>query len=235
MATVNLPEGMSPQAIIAALTYLAQQAEAAAYVRPSGVLPQSMMRGVNKNYTYEFRPYPKALTPPDVIVSDAKQEQALRIKWRTPLPWAVNDPEQRGFIAEYYTSREYPQRMTPPQIVVQDEPQEAAVMAAWRAEYGEDAVRLYPAWFFHATQAPVLVANPRELEKLGQGWFPTPAQAIDAAKGNKPAVPASEELERGRLMKLAGDLDIKVDDRMKTPKIRQLVETAQGKIAEQVI
>jgi hypothetical protein len=232
---LNLPEGMTPQAIMAALQYLSQQAQQAAYKRPSGVLPQNMMRGVNPNYTYEYKPYPKALTPPDVIVADDKEEKALRIKWKTPLPWAVNDPEQREFIAEYYANQSYPHRMTPPQIIVQDESHEAAVKAAWRAEYGEDAVRLYPAWFFHASQPPALVGSAKELEKLGAGWHDTPAKAVDAAKGIKPAVPASEELERASLMKLAGDLDIKVDERMKTPRIRQMVVAAQEKIAEQVI
>jgi hypothetical protein len=235
MTQVNLPEGMSPQAIMAALQYLATQTAAAQYQRPSGVLPASMMRGVNKSYTYEFRPYPKALTPPDIEVTSDREEKALRIKWKMPLPWAVNDPEQREFIAEYYARREYPVRMTPPQIIVQDEAHEDAVKAAWRAEYGEDAVRLYPAWFFHATQAPVLVGNAKELEKLGQGWFPTPTQAIDAARGVRAPVKAADELERDRLMKLAANLDIRVDERMKTSKIRSLVEAAQEKIAEQVI
>jgi len=235
MVQLNLPDGMTPQAIMAALQYLAQQAQAAAYQRPSGVLPPSMMRGVNKSYVYEYKEFPKALQPPDIEVSDDKEEKALRIKWKLALPWATNDPEQRGFIAEYYAQQSYPHRMTPPQIMVNDEQHEAAVRAAWRAEYGEDAVRLYPAWFFHASQPPALVNNPKEKEKLGPGWHDTPAKAMDAAKGIRAAVPASEELERMNLIKLAGDLDIKVDERMKTARIRQMVEAAQEKIAEQVI
>lgn len=235
MAQLNLPEGMSPQAIMAALQYLATQTQAAQYKRPSGVLPPSMMRGVNPNYVYEYREYPKSLQPPDVEAANDKEEKALRIKWRMPLPWVINDPAQGHFIDEYYNTQTYPHRMTPPEVIVLDEAQEAAVKAGWRAEYGEDAVRLYPAWYFHASHPPVLVGNAKEREKLGDGWHDTPAKAIDAARGIKPAVKGSEELERASLIKLAGDLDIKVDERMKTPRIRQMVEAAQEKIAEQVI
>jgi hypothetical protein len=235
MAQMNLPDGMTPQAIMAALQYLSTQTQASQYKRPSGVLPPSMMRGVNPAYVYEFREYPKALTPPDVEVANDQEERQLRIKWRMPLPWMINDPEQREFIAEYYRVQEYPHRMTPPQIIVHDEAHEAAVKAAWRAEYGEDAVRLYPAWYFHASQPPVLVSSAKEREKLGDGWYDAPSKAIDAARGRAPMTKGKDELDRISLMKLAEGLDIKVDERMKTPRIRQMVEAAQEKLAEQVI
>lgn len=228
MTQVNLPEGMSLNVITAALQFLATQAQELAE-RPSGVLQPNQIRGVKKNYKYEFREFPKALNPPEVEVKDATQERRMRVKWNRPLPWPVHDTQGREYIVQYYDSQEYPKRMTPPQVVVQDANEEAAVRAGWQAEYGESGGRMYPAWLFHSALAPVYVNSRVEEEKLGDGWYTNPQDAVNAAKGVKPVVQASEELERADLIKRAETLDVQIDARMKTPKIRQLVETAEEK------
>lgn len=228
MAQVNLPEGLSQGAIMAALQFLQAQAQEM-QERPSGLLPANMIRGVKKNYKYEYREFPKALTPPDIEVADATQEKRLRVKWNQPLPWRSNDAEGKQFIAEYYAAREYPIRMSPPQLVVQNDNEEAAVRAGWQAEYGDSGGRMYPAWLFHASKSPVLVNSKVEEEKLGAGWYANPQEAMDAAKNTKPAQPASEEIERIDLIARAEKLEVQIDVRMKTGRIRQLVEMAEDK------
>jgi hypothetical protein len=122
--------------------------------------------------------------------------------------------------------------MTPPQVVVQDATEEAAIRAGWQAEYGVGEAKLYPAWKFHPTKKPVLVNNAREEDALGDGWFDQPDEAQAAAAGRKPAVPAADELDRQRLIELAGELGITIDARMKTPALREKVRTAQDRAKE---
>ena len=232
MVQMNLPAGMSPQAIQAALAFLATQTSQGRAHRVSGLLPQNMIRGYNPDYVYEYQPYPKALTPPDIEVADAKQEAALRAKWNDPLPWPRNEPQGQEYIRAYYAEREYPVRMTPPQIIVQDASEEAAVRAGWQAEYGMGEAKLYPAWKFHPAKRPVLVNNAREEDALGDGWYDQPDEAQAAASGRKPAVPASEELDRQTLIELAGELGIHIDARMKTPALREKVRSAQDRAKE---
>lgn len=228
MAQVNLPEGLSPGAITAALQFLAAQAQEM-QERPSGLLPANMIRGVKKNYKYEYREFPKALTPPDIEVADATQEKRLRVKWNQPLPWRTNDPEGKQYIAEYYASREYPYRMSPPQVIVHNDNEEASVRAGWQAEFGSSGPRMYPAWVFHASKDPVQVMNAKDEERLGAGWYSNPQEAMNAAKNERPAQPASEEIERIDLIKRAEQLEVPIDARMKTGRIRQLVEAAEEK------
>ena len=232
MVQMNLPAGMTTQAIQAALAFLASQTSNARQHRVSGLLPANMIRGVNPDYVYEFQPYPKALTPPDVEVTDAKQEAALRTKWNDQLPWARNEPEGQELIRAYYSEREYPVCMTPPQIVVQDASEEAAVRAGWQAEYGMGEAKLFPAWKFHPSKKPVLVNNQREEAALGDGWFDQPDEAQSAAAGRKPAVPASDELDRQTMIELAGQLGIQIDARMKTPALREKIRVHQERAKE---
>jgi len=106
-----------------------------------------------------------------------------------------------------------------------------AVRAGWQAEYGETGGRMYPAWMFHIQLPAVLVNSKTDEDKLGTGWYPSPQDAMNAAKGVKAPVQASEELERAELIQRAEFLDVTIDARMKTPKIRQLVEAAEAKKA----
>jgi hypothetical protein len=117
--------------------------------------------------------------------------------------------------------------MTPPQVIVADETEEQATRAAWQAEFGSTGGILYPAWFFHARMPPAMVNSAKEREKLGDGWYPTPQEAIDAARNVPKPVKAAEEIERSELLKLAEELDVHIDARMKTAKIKQLVEDAK--------
>src|SRR5215831_7134590 len=221
MTTVNLPDGMSLQSITAALQFLASQSALKAYKRPSGLLQPNMIRGVDPNYVYEYRPYPKAITPPDVIIADAAEEKKLRVKWNRPLPWGMHEPNGAQYIREYYERQEYPKRETPPVVIVADAVEEAGVRAGWRTEFGSDGGIMYPAWFFSATAKPVLVSNAREREKLGEGWYENPAEALAAARGKPEPVPAKEELERAQLEKIAEQLDVRIDTRMKTRQVKQ--------------
>lgn len=223
---LNLPPGVNAAMIAATLQYLQAQAEQNA-PRPSGLLQKHMIRGVNKNYKYEYREFPKALTPPDIEVADAKQERQLRVKWSRPLPWDATKPEGQALIAQYYEEQVYPKRETPPQIVVQDANEEASVRAAWQMEYGESAGIIYPAWFFHVTKQPVMVSNSKQRDALGKGWFATPSEAMDAAKGITAPVKLDEQEEREALIRRADELGVSYDMRMKTPKIKQLVQQAE--------
>lgn len=226
----NLPAGMTTQQIQAALAFVASQAVRQQH-RPSGLLPANMIRGVDPNYVYEYREFPKALTPPDVEVKDAKEEASLRVRWKMPLQWQANDPQGAEYIRAYYVEREYPVRMTPPQVIVNDEAEEDAIRAGWRAEYGSAERRLYPLWRFHATKPPVYCKTAREEEALGEGWHDSPGEAAEAAK-SKPAASAADELDRAALLDLAAELGIQIDGRTKTPAIRDKVRAAQDRAKE---
>ena len=129
MVQINLPPNINPAILAAALQYLQAQAQQMA-PRPSGVLQPHQIRGVNPQYKYEYKEFPKALTPPDWEIKDAKQERDLRVRWRRPLPWS-DQADGKDLTAQYYAEQEYPKRETPPQIIVNDTTEEAAVRAAW--------------------------------------------------------------------------------------------------------
>lgn len=222
----NVPPGMTPAMIQAALAYLLSQAQQNA-PRPSGLLQAHQIRGVNPSYKYEYREYPKALTPPDIEIQNAAEERALRVKWREPLPWQANDPAGAELIRVFYEEAEYPKRVTPPQVFVADMAEEAAVRAQWQAEFGVDGGIVYPAWFFHVSKQPAMVHSAAQRDALGAGWYQTPQEAVDAAKGVQAPVQASEEIERARLLARADELGVSVDARMKTPRLRNIVDKAE--------
>ena len=53
----------------------------------------------------------------------------------------------------------------------------------------------FPTWRYHATEAPVLVNDPGELEALGAEWADTPA-AFDAKAGNQAPEPAEQQKKK---------------------------------------
>jgi hypothetical protein len=226
MENIGMPDGtvITPEAIAAAMLFLANQA-ANQKPRPTGLLPQSMIRGVNPNYRYEFREYPKALIPPDVIVSNRQEEHLCRVKWQEPLPWPSNDPAGRELIEQYYATQNYPKRMTPPPIPAKDAAEEASYRAAWRDDFGE--IDIFPMWMFHATNQPVLVGNRQQKEALGDGWFPNLMDAWNHVRGIRIEQPTDDAVEREELMKLADELGVAYDMRVKTGVLRQKVEQAR--------
>lgn len=235
MPRENLPPelaNVSPAALEAVLLLLRQQQQEEAD-RQTGILQPNQIRGVKKNYQYKYQEYPKALTPPPIEVANAHEERRNRTKWNMPLPWDARDPMQQEYIRDYYALREYPVTMQPPQVIAQDANHEAAIRAQWQAEFGIEAIKLYPAWKFHSSKPPVQVADAKAEELLGPGWYDTPQEAMDAIKATpKPPTKTQDELDREALIELAGQLGIKIDAREKTPTIRKKVSDAQEKLAE---
>jgi len=221
----NLPPGMTMEMMRAALAFLASQT--IPVTRPSGLLQPNQIRGVDPNRKYTFIEYPKALTPPDVEIKSMQEERQLRVKWQQPLPYNVNDPQGKEFIDEYYATQTYPKLATPPQIIVHSSDEEAAIRASWNMDGQE--VQLFPMWMFHASKPSVLVNNAKQLEQLGEGWFRTPQEAIDSAKGQKPVVQASEEIRRAEIIKRADELGVAYDRRQTTDAIARAVEKAETK------
>lgn len=231
MQTENMPAGITAQQIALALQYLKQQMEQNA-PRPSGLLPANMIRGVNKNYQYEYRPYPKCLMPPEVTVSSRVEEARLRSKWGQPLPWPVTTQEGLATIEKYYVEQEYPKLMQPPPVIAETEEQAAAILASWRQEFGDAAIAIYPMWMHHPSQPSILVKDRAAREALGKNWYATIQEAQDAAAGVEPPKPAEPEREeRERLFARASELKVKIDSRIKTPLLRQIVAQAEEKAA----
>jgi hypothetical protein len=230
MENIGMPDGsvITPEMLAAAMQFIANQ-QAQTRPRPTGILPPNMIRGVNPNYRYEYREYPKALIPPDVLVSNRMEESVCRVRWQEPLPWPTNSPEGRELIEQYYARQEYPKRMTPPPVAAKDAAEEASYRAAWREDFGD--VDIYPMWMFHATNQPVLVANRQQKDALGDGWFPNLMDAWNHVRGIRPEQTLDSETERTDLMLRADALGLAYDMRIQLGLLRQLVEKAEAKAA----
>lgn len=173
--TTPLPPGLTPEMMASIATYFAeQQALAKQHVRPKGILQPNQIRGVDPNYSYRYREFPKALTPPPVIVADEAEERTFRVKRGQPLPW-----EKPEMAVEYYKLRQYPVKLQPSQILVHSSEEERATKASWNLQ-APDHVS-YPRWLFNPMEAPRMVSSASEEDALGKDWFPTIKEATDAA------------------------------------------------------
>lgn len=185
---------------------------------------------IRPNKPYAYRAYPKALTPPKVIVNSADHELELRAQWGTPLPYD-GDTSGAGNRQSYFLRQNYPKQMTPPQVIVENAEEERRVLASWMVG-GTDPVesQKWPQYRFSAEGGGILVDNAAEAEALGPGWYLTPAEAVEAAKAQdrfRGAAPAassgSEENERAELYRLAEERMIKVNKHWSTERLRRAV------------
>jgi hypothetical protein len=157
-----------------------------------GLLDRSQIRGINPDYSYTYKPFPRMIYPPLVIVIDATQEKKLRTKWNQPLPWAAQQMKERD---EYYALQDYPKEMQPPGVVVNNADEEAAVKASWNVGNGVAIREDWPRYMFHATKGGKMVRDAAEMQALGPGWYETPEEAVKAAAANVPAAVAVSEPE----------------------------------------
>jgi len=56
----------------------------------------------------------------------------------------------------------------------------------------DPVVQRYPAWRYHATEPAVVVENAEADERLGDGWFDSPALTKPAKAAKKTEEPAEE-------------------------------------------
>ena len=221
MNTPVLPEGMTPDMMAAIAAFMQQQQQALNRARPSGILQPNQIRGVNPNYKYKYREFPKALDPPPVTVTDAPQERTLRSRWNQPLPWGDKD-----MVEAYYGEQEYPKEMLPPQVVVNSPEEEESMLASWHGKTGRVN---YPRWMFHAEREAVLVRSHDDQVALGAGWFPTVKEAIESAQA---AVRVSKNpSEREDLMNRAHQLGIEFKPQWSTDRLRDAVSAAEKEAA----
>ena len=147
------------------------------------------MRGIDPNYQYTFKGYPKALYPPPMVVKDIAHEKRLRSEWKQPLPW-TNAAEQKSR-DEYWALQVYPKEMQPPHVTVQSPDEEAAVLGSWNVRKVKSHSDVWPHYMFHAKHGAKMVMSLADLQSLGNGWCDTPEQAIAIAAGIAPSKPQS--------------------------------------------
>lgn len=130
----------------------------------------------------EFHEYPKALTPPTVTVSSEMEERRLRSRWNQPLPYLEN-PE-KVMIEKYYAEQVYPKQMQPPQVIVNSPEEESGILAGWQRSPDAQSAASdpYPKFLFHPFKPAQMVRNKADEDRLGPGWFPTIAEAVEAAQ-----------------------------------------------------
>lgn len=235
-----LPPGLTPEMMANLAAFLAAQPAKQNVSRPNGLLQPNQIRGYNANYKYEFREYPKALTPPRMTVRDANHERTLRVEWGRPLPWN-NDLDGAPRIAEYYGTESYPKEIVPPQIVVFTRAEEDAKLAAWRAEAGDEPLNRdadYPKWLFHPDKPALMVATRDEEIALGRGWFSTPAEAQSASKPKGPStakyvsnrMTPEEEAERIDLVERAAKVNLQFYPQWSSARLKREVEELEAKL-----
>lgn len=183
---------------------------------------------IKPNKPYMFRPYPKALTPPAVIVETRDREMELRAEWGTPLPYD-GDASAESHRESYFLRQKYPKKMVPPQILVDSAEEERRVLASWQVG-GADPVenQKWPQWRFHAEQTPVVVNDAAEAAALGAGWYLTPAEAVEVAQTQRnfhgaSHSPVDEETERAALFRTAEENFVQVKRNWSTAKLREAV------------
>lgn len=228
----NLPPGVTPEMMTAIAAFFASQPQVV--TRPRGVLQPSQIRGVNPGYRYKFREYPKALTPPNVLIDSAEHERRFRLTFKLPLPWDPAQPDHREHIQDYYATAEYPKTMTPPQIIVNNQDEEDAVSAGWRTAGGDEVQSvIYPRWMFHATKEPVLVKNLAQETNLGDGWYPSLGALKDATEGRSPTRDTQtidEALEYDQLLDKAIAMNIAgVDKRWSIDRLKNAIAKAEAR------
>lgn len=217
MNTTVLPEGVTPEMMQAIAAFMQSQQAALQRARPSGTLQPNQIRGVNPNYRYKYREFPKALDPPSVTVVSVAQERTLRARWNQPLPWA-----DRDMMDAYYDAQEYPKEMLPPQVVVNSSEEEESMLASWHGKTGRVN---YPRWMFHAEKEAVMVRSHDEQVALGAGWFPTVKEAIAAAQADVRNY--KQPSEREQLMDKAHQMGIEFKPQWSTDRLREAVEAAE--------
>jgi len=220
---MELPQGLTPEVLKNIQDFMASQPAKQEYVRPSGLLKSDQVRGVNPRYRYEYREYPKALTPPKITIRDANHERQLRNSWHMPLPWGTDD-DGKALTANYYAEAVYPRDVQPPQIVVNNAQEEAAKLAEWRVDGSGAKGSVYPKWLFHAEKGGQMVSSRDAEIALGGGWFDTPAGALASLK--KEAASASDSLDG--LRETAVALGIGVDKRWGEKRLRDEIESAEA-------
>lgn len=228
--TVALPAGITPE-MMAAMAKFFASLPSADIPRPTGRLQANQIRGVNPNYQHVYKPYPKALNPPSVIVRSVEEERRFRTVFGMPLPWNAAQPDQREYMSDYFSSQDYPKKMVPPQIIVQSADEEIAVKAGWRSHDEEaDQTVLYPRWLFHDTEAPVMVQSVEQEESLGEGWYPSMGALREAmANRSDPGEQTIEEaLSKDKLLDKAIKMGIKgVDKRWSEDRLRNAIAKAE--------
>jgi hypothetical protein len=201
--------------------------------RPSGLLQPNQIRGVNPRYQYVYREFPKALTPPDILVRDELMERDLRARWGAPLPWPEGiQPNGMNPVAAYYAGQHYPKTMTPPQVLVNSRDEEESLMASWNIERpagDSNAEVTYPRWMFHASEPATLISNRDHELALGPGWYPTPNEALNAAR--KGSTITTEQLdEHSRLVKQAVELGVRgADSRWTDQRLKNAIAGVEAK------
>src|ERR1019366_4212617 len=101
---------------------------------PDGILNSNQIRGVDKDYRYQYREFPKALTPAEVAVTDARHEARLRSAWHMALPWDGQGPIETKQRDDYYAAQVYPKVMQPPQVIVENADEEVKILASWNVK-----------------------------------------------------------------------------------------------------
>lgn len=224
---MQLPPGVTPEQMAAMVQFFASQPPAEK-PRPSGTLQKHQIRGLNPNYRWTNQQYPKALHPPAQEIQSRDAEVRFRLAFNRPLHWDLTKPEGRMYTDQYWALQVYPKMMQPPQVIVQNVQEEEAVLASWRINTGSETLGgvVYPRWMFHAEKQPAMVSSADAEHALGTGWFPTPQEAVDAARGLAPAK-SEQELDRNALLAKAEELGIKFDRRWPTERLRASVQAAE--------
>ena len=179
--------------------------------RKDGLLDEDQIRGIDPNYRYQYKGYPKALYPPKVTVTDVAHEKRLRSQWNQPLPWT--NPQQQKARDEYYAMQIYPKDMHPPHVTVQNPDEEQAMLASWGVTKASSHSEVWPHYMFHAKQGGRLVRSLVELQSMGEGWHDTPDQAMEAAAGiiaRKPAPVAGPKAKMAKPMAVRSVLEPEV-------------------------
>lgn len=229
MSQMPLPQGVSPEQMAAMAQFFASLPRMD-QPRPSGTLRVDQIRGVNPRYRYDFQPYPRALTPPAVIISNVDEEKRFRRTFNQSLPWNPTEAHGRMYIEQYWSVQQYPKEMQPAQVIVRSIQEEEAVLAGWRAgpssTGGEGPI--YPRWMFHPKQQAQLVSSAGAENALGKGWFPTPGEAISAAKGETLVKPEAE-LDRDELLAEADRRGLRINRQWPLDRLRDAVEKSRVK------
>lgn len=221
MTQSTLPPGLTPDMMAAIAGYFAeQQTLAKQYVRPKGILQPNQIRGVNPNYQYRFQEFPKAITPPPVVVNNEGEERTFRTRDGQPLPW-----EKPEMAVEYYKLRQYPVRMQPAQIVVHTAADENARRAEWNLQ-APDQVS-YPRWLFSATEPPRMVYSIGEEDALGNSWYPTVKEAIEAA--TRMVAGDTMRNERQALIDKATQLNVQFNPAWGNKRISDAIDASEAK------
>lgn len=183
----QLPAGFTPT-LLAQLKAYFDSTVAPMKKRVRGLLQLQDIRG-HINQAYEFREYPKMITPPSETIKSVIEEKKFRRKYGLKLPYRDTVRKVRqgeiDYEKEYWDLQDYPKEMRAKAVKVWSREEEDGLLAAWNAANparAKDPNYAQGRWFFHASKEPVMVHSLAEEQALEPGYRLTPMEAFRDAQ-----------------------------------------------------